>query len=156
MFDIGWSELMVIAVVAIVVIGPKDLPRAMRTVGKWSGKMKRMARDFQNQFNEAIREAELDDVKKEVAAIAQIDPMADLKKDLAKTEAGIRTDLSTPATNGAVPPSVAGAASAADSDLAQLAADKGADEPAPTLTEAKVAETPAPEARVAAVTEKAT
>ena len=60
MFDIGWTELLVIAVVAIVVIGPKDLPRAMRTVGQWTGKMKRMAREFQGQFNEALREAELD------------------------------------------------------------------------------------------------
>ena len=97
MFDIGWSEILVIAVVAIVVIGPKDLPRAMRTVGRWSGKMKRMAREFQSQFNEAIREAELEDVKKQVTEIAKIDPMADLKSDLAKTEAGIRSDLAAPA-----------------------------------------------------------
>ena len=60
MFDIGWTELLVVAVVAIVVIGPKDLPRAMRIVGQWTGRMKRMARDFQGQFNEALREAELD------------------------------------------------------------------------------------------------
>ena len=66
MFEIGWTELLVIAVVAIVVIGPKDLPRAMRSVGQWTGKMKRMAREFQGQFNEAIREAELDGVKKDV------------------------------------------------------------------------------------------
>ena len=137
---------MVIAVVAIVVIGPKDLPRALRTVGKWSGKMKRMARDFQNQFNEAIREAELDDVKKEVAAIASIDPLADLKSDLGKAEAGIRTDLARPAANGA---------NGADKDMAQLAADKGADEPAPAGVEAKPAEAIAaqPEA-VAAEAEK--
>ena len=88
MFDIGWSEILVIAVVAIVVIGPKDLPRAMRAVGRWSGKIKRMAREFQSQFNEAIREAELDEVKKQVTEIANIDPMADLKNDLSKTEAG--------------------------------------------------------------------
>jgi len=125
MFDIGWTELVVIAVVAIVVIGPKDLPRAMRTVGKWSGKMKRMARDFQNQFNEAIREAELDEVKKEVAAIARIDPMADLKKDLAKTEASIRTDLAKPAINGK------------DADLAGIADETGTDEPAPTAPAAE-------------------
>ena len=58
MFEIGWSELLVIAVVAIVVIGPKDLPKAMRAVGGWTAKMKRMAREFQGQFNEALREAE--------------------------------------------------------------------------------------------------
>ena len=96
MFDIGWSELVVIAVVAIVVIGPKDLPRAMRTVGQWTGKMKRMAREFQSQFNEAMREAELDDVKKDVEALAKINPMADLKKDLGKVESDVRASLAEP------------------------------------------------------------
>ena len=86
MFDIGWSELLVIAVVAIVVIGPKDLPRAMRTVGHWTAKMKRMAREFQNQFNEAIREAELDGVKKDVEALAKINPSADVKRRAGKDE----------------------------------------------------------------------
>ena len=130
MFDIGWTELVVIAVVAIVVIGPKDLPRAMRTVGRWSGKMKRMARDFQNQFNEAIRESELEDIKNEVASIAKIDPMADLKGDLSKTEADIKSDLAKPATNGK------------DAELATIAADKGTDEPAPDDVAAKPVMTP--------------
>jgi len=52
MLNIGWTELLMIAVVAIVVIGPKDLPRAMRFIGQWIGKMKHMASDFQGQFNE--------------------------------------------------------------------------------------------------------
>jgi sec-independent protein translocase protein TatB len=107
MFDIGWSELVVIAVVAIVVIGPKDLPRALRTFGQWTGRMKKMARDFQSQFNEAIREAELEDVKKSVTDIARIDPMADLRKDLSKVDASIRTELNKPA-----PPSLPAAAPA--------------------------------------------
>jgi sec-independent protein translocase protein TatB len=127
MFDIGWSEIMVIAVVAIVVIGPKDLPRAMRTVGRWSGKMKRMGREFQNQFNEAIREAELDDVKKQVTDLAKIDPMADLKSDLAKTESDIRGGLTQPAANGVAAP----ATNAKDAELAAIAADKSVEEPAP-------------------------
>jgi sec-independent protein translocase protein TatB len=93
MFDIGWTELLVIAVVAIVVIGPKDLPRAMRTVGQWTTKVKRMAGDFQRQFNEAVREAELDDVKKEVASLGKLDPMADLKKSLTKVDTDLKADL---------------------------------------------------------------
>ncbi|MEX0852322.1 MAG: Sec-independent protein translocase protein TatB [Bauldia sp.] len=96
MFDIGWSELLVIAVVAIVVIGPKDLPKAMRLVGQWTGKMKRMARDFQGQFNEAMREAELDGVRKQVEAIGKIDPTAGVRKELAKTSAEIRKGLDKP------------------------------------------------------------
>ena len=102
MFDIGWSELLVIAVVAIVVIGPKDLPRAMRVVGQWTGRMKRMAREFQNQFNEALREAELDDVKKDVEAIGKIDPLADVRKEMAKVDASVRSDLDKPAVSPAV------------------------------------------------------
>ena len=101
MFDIGWSELIVIAVVAIVVIGPKDLPRVMRLVGQWTGKMKRMAREFQGQFNEALREAELDDVKKDVEAIGKIDPLGDVRKQMQKLDTDIKGDLAKPAATGA-------------------------------------------------------
>jgi sec-independent protein translocase protein TatB len=93
MFDIGWTELVVIAVVAIVVIGPKDLPRAMRTVGQFTGKLKRMAREFQGQFNEAIREAELDDVKKSIQDLAKVDPVADIRAETAKVDRSIRAEL---------------------------------------------------------------
>lgn len=64
MFDIGWSELLVIAVVALIAIGPKELPGVLRTVGQWMGKARRMAAEFQGQFNEAMREAEMADLKK--------------------------------------------------------------------------------------------
>jgi sec-independent protein translocase protein TatB len=96
MFDLGWTELLVIAVVAIIVIGPKDLPRALRTFGRWTGKMKGMAREFQNQFNEALREAELDGVKKQVNDLASLDPMKSIKKTLTSTESDIRKGLETP------------------------------------------------------------
>ncbi|UZE47125.1 Sec-independent protein translocase protein TatB [Rhodopseudomonas sp. P2A-2r] len=64
MFDIGWSELVVIAVVALIAIGPKELPGVLRMVGQWMGKARKMAAEFQGQFNEAMREAEMADVKK--------------------------------------------------------------------------------------------
>lgn len=64
MFDIGWSELVVIAVVALIAIGPKELPGVLRTIGQWAGKARRMASEFQGQFNEAMREAEMADLKK--------------------------------------------------------------------------------------------
>ncbi len=89
MFDIGWSELLVIGIVALVVIGPKELPGALRTVGQWMGKIRRMASEFQNQFHEAMREAELADLKKEVdemtakaESYASFDPMEDIRKDV--------------------------------------------------------------------------
>jgi len=65
MFDIGWGELLVIGIVALVVIGPKELPGVVRMIGQSMAKLRRMANEFQNQFNEAMREAELADLKKD-------------------------------------------------------------------------------------------
>jgi len=64
MFDIGWSEIAVIAVVALIAIGPKELPGVLRMVGQWMGKARKMAAEFQGQFQEAMREAEMADLKK--------------------------------------------------------------------------------------------
>jgi sec-independent protein translocase protein TatB len=70
MFDLfDPSKIFLVGVVALIVIGPKELPRVMRTVGQVVGRMRRMANEFQQQFNEAMREAELEDVKKELAAM---------------------------------------------------------------------------------------
>src|SRR5260370_39540952 len=64
MFDIGWSEFVVIAVVALIAIGPKELPGVLRMVGQWMGKARKMVAEFQGQFQEAMREAEMADLKK--------------------------------------------------------------------------------------------
>src|ERR687893_260048 len=69
MFDLSWGEILVIGGVALVVIGPKDLPKALRTVGNMTAKVRRMAAEFQTQFNDAMREAELDELRKEVDGI---------------------------------------------------------------------------------------
>ena len=69
MFDMSWGEVLVIGGVALIVIGPKDLPKALRTVGQMTAKVRRMAGEFQAQFNEAMREAELEDIKKQVAGL---------------------------------------------------------------------------------------
>src|ERR1700719_2361306 len=66
MFDIGWSELVVIGAVALIVIGPKELPAVLRAVGQWTTKLRRMASEFQGQIQEAMRETEMADHKKEV------------------------------------------------------------------------------------------
>jgi sec-independent protein translocase protein TatB len=66
MFDIAWGELVVIGVVALVVIGPKELPAVLRAVGQWTTKIRRMASEFQGQFQEAMREAEMADLKKDI------------------------------------------------------------------------------------------
>ena len=79
MFDIGWGELLVIGIVALVVIGPKELPGVLRTLGQAMAKVRRMASEFQNQFNEAMREAEMHDLKKQVDeathSISSYDPI---------------------------------------------------------------------------------
>ena len=77
MFEIGWSELLVIGVVLIVVVGPKDLPKMLRTFGKTTTQLKRMAGDFRKQFDEALREAELDEVRDNLKSI---DPTKDIRK----------------------------------------------------------------------------
>ena len=89
MFDFGWGELMLIGIVALVAIGPKELPGALRTLGQWVAKVRRMANEFQNQFHEAMREAELAELKKEVdemaskaQSYAHFDPIEDIRKDL--------------------------------------------------------------------------
>ena len=69
MLDMSWGEVMVIGAVALIVIGPKDLPKALRTVGQMTGKIRRMAAEFQGQFKEAMREAELDDVKRQIQGV---------------------------------------------------------------------------------------
>ncbi len=77
MFDIGWSELLVIAVVAIVVVGPKDLPRLMRGFGTYAGKLRRAASDFQRQFEDAMRESELDEVRQAIESAKAAPPGLD-------------------------------------------------------------------------------
>lgn len=64
MFDIGWSEMAVIALIALIVIGPKDLPKTMKTVAQWMRKAKSLTREFQSGFDEMVREAELEDARK--------------------------------------------------------------------------------------------
>jgi sec-independent protein translocase protein TatB len=71
MFDITSSKLLILAVVALIVVGPKDLPILLRTVGKYLGIIRRHAAEFRGQFDEAMREAELDGLKKEFEAVSR-------------------------------------------------------------------------------------
>src|ERR1700729_3182859 len=113
MFDIGWSEFAVIAVVALIAIGPKELPGVLRMVGQWVGKARKMASEFQGQFQEAMREAEMADLKKSfdevreaASGFASGDVMTPLHKDVssalgaddkpaAATETASSTELAT-------------------------------------------------------------
>ena len=92
MFDIGWSELVVIAVVALIAIGPKELPGVLRMVGQWMGKARKMAAEFQGQFQEAMREAEMADLKKSFDEVREAasgftggNVMTSLQKDVSES-----------------------------------------------------------------------
>jgi sec-independent protein translocase protein TatB len=85
MFDFAWSEIALIAVVALVVIGPKDLPRVMRTVGYWVGRARAVAREFQSSVDQMIREAELEDVRKQVEDATKLDLPNEIRKTIDPT-----------------------------------------------------------------------
>jgi sec-independent protein translocase protein TatB len=89
MFGFNWGEVIVIGIVALIAIGPKELPTVLRTLGQWMGKVRRMANEFQSQFNEALREAEFADLKKHaddlsstVSNFGKMDPLADVQRDV--------------------------------------------------------------------------
>ena len=148
MFDIGWSELVIIGVVALIAIGPKELPGVLRACGQWMGKIRRMASDFQDQFREAMREAEVADIKKQVDEMTQtassytnFDPIADVRNDIE----GLINDK--PADN---PPSSTPAA-IADTERAPSAAPEAAPQPdtappAPDIATAAAPQAPPPKA----------
>ncbi|GAA3074745.1 hypothetical protein GCM10010520_22330 [Rhizobium viscosum] len=80
MFDIGWTELLVIAVVLIVVVGPKDLPPMLRAFGKMTARARKVAGEFRAQFDEALREAELDDVRSTISDAQKLNPVNSLRE----------------------------------------------------------------------------
>ena len=150
MFDIGWSELLVIGVVALIAIGPKELPGVLRMVGQWMGKVRRMASDFQHQFNEAMREAEMEDIKKQVddvtsaaSSVTNFDPLGSIQKEF---ETAIEDKPAPSATPAATEPSVATAPPApeisAPAEPAPVAQDNASAPPAPSEPEPTAAPQP--------------
>jgi sec-independent protein translocase protein TatB len=137
MFDIGWSELLVIAVVAIIVVGPKDLPRLMRTFGHYAGKLRRAAADFQRQFEEAVRDTEIDEVRKAMQDFREQAPALDL-----------RTPIDTPLMVPKQSPTPApGAASVEAASLPAPATPKAKSKPRPKRSTSKAAQAKAPPAK---------
>jgi sec-independent protein translocase protein TatB len=118
MFDIGWSELLLIGVVALIAIGPKELPGALRTLGQWMGKVRRMAAEFQGQFQEAMREAEIDQLKKDMDDMAakakdytHFDPLEDVRRDVEKSMGELPSLDQPSTTSSAAPPDAQASAS---------------------------------------------
>jgi sec-independent protein translocase protein TatB len=110
MFDVGWSEMAVIGVVALIAIGPKELPGVLRMVGQWTGKARRMASEFQGQFREAMREAEMADLKKSfdevkdaTSGLASGNVMTKLSNEVAEAMAIDKVGLDTPQVDPTTP-----------------------------------------------------
>lgn len=149
MFDIGWTEMLVIAIVMIVVVGPKDLPRMLRTFGRTTAKMRSMAGDFRKQFDDAMREAELEEVKSTIDSVRRMNPAADVKKALnpmEKAAADVRAGLEK-ALKPSPPAQASPAAQSIEPAKTGPAAMPGEASPAPVETkpaEAKPAAAPAP------------
>jgi len=105
MFDISWTEFLLIAIVALVFIGPKELPAVLRTVGQWTRKIRGMATEFQSQFQEAMREAEMADLKKQVDDITHglkqdvtsYNPLNDVRADVEAAQKEIKSSFEEPA-----------------------------------------------------------
>jgi sec-independent protein translocase protein TatB len=104
MFDIGWTELLVVGIVALIVIGPRELPKTLRTVGQMMTKVRRMASEFQGQFNEAIREAELDELRKEAEKLSSVATSAGSFDALATAKSEIESAFEAPVKSDAVAP----------------------------------------------------
>ncbi len=79
MFDIGWTEILIIAVVAIIVVGPKDLPRMLRTLGRYAGQLRRTAGEFRSQFDDAIRDSELDELRSTLSEASDLNPINQIR-----------------------------------------------------------------------------
>jgi sec-independent protein translocase protein TatB len=145
MFDIGWSELVLIGVVALIAIGPKELPGVLRMVGQWMGKARKMAAEFQGQFQEAMREAEMADLKKSFDEVKEAatgftnnNPLTSLQKDVSDA---LRVDAldkpaETPATAAIEPPATSSEAPATAVEAAVIPTTPEAPTPA-TFMEAE-------------------
>lgn len=108
MLDIGWTELLVVAIVLIIVVGPKDLPPMLRAFGRTTTKLRKMANEFRGQFDEALREADLDDVRKTFSDARSLNPMNQIRdavNPLRQTGNEIRKDLEKSVKPVAVPDS---------------------------------------------------
>jgi len=139
MFDLGWSELMLVGVIAVLILGPKELPKAMRTMAKWVRKARLLAGDFQRHIDDVVREAELEDLRAEANKLAHqdlgkkidqaIDPDGSVARGL---EFDDSIDPTGPSTSRPAPAKPAPAASSAPPAAAPPASESAAGSSAAT------------------------
>lgn len=136
MFDLfSWSHILILLTVALVVVGPKDLPRLMNIAGRWAGKARNMANEFKRSFDDMARQSELDELRAEVEKLRAVDPVADLSRDIERTLNPVDTE-------------------AAEARAAE-AGGASAETPAPRSGEYQVSETPADAPQLDGATEAA-
>lgn len=144
MFDIGWSEMAVIAVVALIVLGPKELPNALKTAAQWMRTARKLAREFQSGVDQIVREAELDEARKTVQQVTRVNIGKEIEKVVdptGETRRELNTDplkepspapaITAPKPAASTPP----AASPAVASAEPAAAPAGS-EPTPTPADA--------------------
>ena len=115
MIEFSWAHILVIAVVALIVIGPKELPTVLRTAGQWMGKIRRMAAEFQGQFQEALREAEMADLKQQFDDVStaakdfrHFDPIGTVRKQIEGAIADASPKVETLSSAVEAPPAAPG------------------------------------------------
>jgi sec-independent protein translocase protein TatB len=150
LFDVGWGELVLIGVVALIVIGPKELPAVLRTFGQYMTKVRRMAAEFQSQFQEAMREAEMAELKQHFDAmqdaakdIRNFDPAATVRDQIEGAAAEKPPEAAQPPT-GAAAPATEPVPSGSPVPAEPVAAAAGPSQPAPGGPEPAAAPAPAP------------
>lgn len=130
MFDIGWSEILIIGVLALIVVGPKDMPVLLRAIGKYLGIIRKQAAEFRSQFDEALRETEFDQIRKDMAGLKD-----DISSTVHQASKQIEKDLDveksvsdgTALKNEPATPSVGGNGAASPADQSQSDRDDVAD-----------------------------
>ncbi len=139
MFDIGWTELLVLAVIAILIVGPKDLPRMLYSIGQAAGKMRRQADEFRRQFNESMREAGMDEVRNDMKKMSDLNPANKIRNEIESTF----TDSPKPGSGQKSAGSEASPAPPGEGDL--LEQSQGASERKEGTPDAAQSPKPAPE-----------
>jgi len=144
MLDIGWSEIALIAVVALVVIGPKDLPKVLKTIGIWVRRARMLTRDFQNSVDEMIREADLEDVRRQATELRNINIGREVEKTI--DPSGSLRDAFDPNITARPRADGPGAENDAEAESDRLAHGESNDPAHQTSTQQTAAQLPVPAA----------
>ena len=125
MLDFSLSHILIVLIVALVVVGPKDLPRLMRIAGQWMAKARRMADEFRKSFDEMARQSELDELRKEIENLRNERPLAGVEHDLHQSilPDDMKSKTAAPLETESAPPEIRGEpqAVAPDDDLKRAA-----------------------------------